>query len=125
LRRIVMSNAHGGFGLLESLVALAVVSVGMMGIAALYGHGLRAETTALYQTVAVNLAADMADRLRANRRGGEVSPWRAQVAAQLPAGDGSVAQAGTEPPTYTITVNWAEPGAGPAAYVMTVRVLDE
>lgn len=125
-----MRNAHAGFGLIESLVALVVVSVGMIGIAALYGHGLRAETTALYQTVAVNLAADMADRLRANRRGSarlanEVSLWRTHVAAQLPAGDGSVAHADTEPPTYTITVDWAEPGAGATAYAMTVRVLDE
>jgi len=58
-----------GFGLIESLVALLVISVGMIGIAGLYGQGLRASGTALYRTIAVNLAADMADRIRANRRG--------------------------------------------------------
>ena len=54
----------------KSLVALVVLSVGMIGIAALYGQGLGASRTALYRTHAVNLAADMADRIRVNRRGG-------------------------------------------------------
>jgi type IV pilus modification protein PilV len=67
--RIATCALQLGFGLIESLVALLVISVGMIGIAGLYGHGLRANGTALYRTIAVNLAADMADRIRANRRG--------------------------------------------------------
>lgn len=58
-----------GFSLIEVLVALVVMSVGMLGIAALYLEGLRASRTAVYRTTAVNLAADMADRIRANQRG--------------------------------------------------------
>jgi type IV pilus assembly protein PilV len=54
----------------EVLVALVVMSVGMLGIAALYLEGLRAGRTALYRTTAINLAADMADRIRANRNAG-------------------------------------------------------
>ena len=65
----VIQHTQRGFGLVESLVALVVISVGMIGIAALYGQGLRASTTALARTRAVNLASDMADRIRANRRG--------------------------------------------------------
>ncbi len=57
-----------GFTLIEVLVALVVMSVGMLGIAALYLEGLRASRTAVYRTTAVNLAADMADRIRANQR---------------------------------------------------------
>ena len=59
-----------GFTLVEVLVALVVMSVGMLGIAALYLEGLRAGRTALYRTTAVNLAGDMADRIRANRNAG-------------------------------------------------------
>jgi type IV pilus assembly protein PilV len=59
-----------GFGLVESLVALLVVSVGMLGIAALYGQGLGASRSALFRTKAVNLVSDMADRIRANRQAG-------------------------------------------------------
>ncbi len=59
-----------GFTLVEVLVALVVLSIGMLGIAALYVESLRAGRTALVRSEAVNLASDMADRIRANRTGG-------------------------------------------------------
>ncbi|CAN5285522.1 type IV pilus modification protein PilV [soil metagenome] len=55
-----------GFTLIEALVALVVLSIGMLGIAALYVESLSAGRTAIYRTQAVNLAADMADRIRVN-----------------------------------------------------------
>jgi len=55
-----------GFTLLEVLVALVVIAVGMLGIAVLYVEGLKAERTSIYRTSAVNMAADLADRIRAN-----------------------------------------------------------
>lgn len=55
-----------GFTLIETLVALVVLSIGMLGIAALYVESLKAGRTAIYRTQAVSLAADMADRIRAN-----------------------------------------------------------
>jgi type IV pilus assembly protein PilV len=143
-------HAHAGFGLVESLVALVVISVGMIGIAALYGQGLAASRTALYRTTAVNLASDMADRIRVNRRGGSsygaaaannsCGPgggincttaqmaahdkwvWEAQVAAQLPNGVGSVQYVGTLPPTYTISVDWQEVGVDVPPHQIIVRV---
>jgi len=62
-----LSNSQSGFTLVEAMVSLVVLSVGMIGIAALYAQGLGAGRTALYRTQAVNLVADMADRIRANR----------------------------------------------------------
>ena len=62
--------AADGFSLVEALVSLVVISVGMIGVAALYGQGLNAGSTALYRTIAVNLGADMADRIRMNRTAG-------------------------------------------------------
>lgn len=59
---------QSGFTLVEALVALVVLSVGMLGIAGLYVEGLRASKTSIYRTTAVTLAADMADRIRANLR---------------------------------------------------------
>jgi len=59
-----------GFSIVEALVALVVLSIGMLGIAALYVESLRAGRSAIYRTQAVNLATDLADRIRANRRGG-------------------------------------------------------
>jgi type IV pilus assembly protein PilV len=55
-----------GFTLVETLVALVVMSVGMLGIAALYIEGLRSGQTSIARTTAVALAGDMADRIRSN-----------------------------------------------------------
>ena len=55
-----------GFSLVEALVALVVMSIGLLGIAALYVESLRSGTSALLRTQAVALASDMADRIRAN-----------------------------------------------------------
>jgi type IV pilus assembly protein PilV len=139
-----------GFSLIEAMVALVVVSVGMIGIASLYGQGLSAGRTALYRTQAVNLVADMADRIRVNRRGGaayggaaanmgceppaavnctpaqmaahDLWTWTNQVQQQLPNGVGVVQFTGTSPATYTITVTWEETGLGPVNYQLAIRV---
>jgi type IV pilus assembly protein PilV len=146
-----LKHTQQGFGLVESLVALVVVSVGMIGIAVLYGQGLGASRTAFYRTQAVNLASDMADRIRLNRRAGasyagagnpsgcqaggntdctvaqmaahDISEWQALVTNQLPGGVGEVAYAGTTPPTYTIRVRWQEVGVvDPVTHQIAVRV---
>lgn len=57
---------QGGFSLVEAMVALMVLSIGMLGIAGLYVESLRAGRTAIYRTQAINLASDMAERIRAN-----------------------------------------------------------
>lgn len=55
-----------GLSLVEVLVALVVLQVGLLGIAGLLVEGLRASRMALLHTQAVHLAADMAERIRAN-----------------------------------------------------------
>jgi type IV pilus assembly protein PilV len=69
--KVLVRNRHwpAGFGLVEILVALAVGAMGFLGAAALTVAGLRASRTALHQQVAATLAADMADRIRANALG--------------------------------------------------------
>jgi len=65
--RYAMNIRAAGFSLVEALVALVVLSIGMLGIAALHVEGLRSARTALTRTSAVALASDIADRIRANR----------------------------------------------------------
>jgi len=136
--------AGGGFTLVEVMVALVVLTVGLLGIASLYVVTLRSSGGAIYRMQAVNLASDMADRIRANRNGrlnynnapannncygnpavscsaaqmavNDLFVWTAQVAAMLPQGAGTVQAAGAAfPYTYTINVSWMESGGSSAA----------
>jgi type IV pilus assembly protein PilV len=130
-----------GFTLVESLVAMVVLSVGMLGIAAMYVEGLRAGRTSVYRQAAVELASDLADRIRANPTAGaayagaaglngcvngagdctpaqlaadDLSWWQSNVDVLLPAGDSDVdvaVVAGAGVNNYTITLTWSEPGA--------------
>jgi type IV pilus assembly protein PilV len=56
-----------GFTLIETMVALLVLSVGMIGVAALHGQALSASGTAIRRSVAIGLASEIADRIRVNR----------------------------------------------------------
>jgi type IV pilus assembly protein PilV len=60
-----------GFSLVEVLIALIIMSVGMLGIAGLYVHSLQAGRTSMLRHQAVTLAGDIADRIRANPIAGE------------------------------------------------------
>jgi type IV pilus assembly protein PilV len=64
-----MRKTQSGVSMVEVLVALVVMSIGMLGIAALYIESVKASRGALLRTQAVGLASDMADRIRANRLG--------------------------------------------------------
>jgi type IV pilus assembly protein PilV len=136
--------------LIEALVSLLVISVGMIGIAALYGQGLTAGRVALSRTLAVDLASVMAEDIRVNRLGqaayagpaannncgpsggGVCTPaqmaahdlflWNQDIQAQLPNGVGQVVFAAGAPPTYTITVTWDDVGLGRVTEQMVVRV---
>ena len=61
-----MQLRQRGFTMVESLVALVVLSIGLLGIAGLFVESLRSSRTALLRTHAVNLAGDIADRILAN-----------------------------------------------------------
>jgi type IV pilus assembly protein PilV len=130
-----------GFSLIEVLIALIVMSVGMLGIAGLYVHGMQAGRTSLFRHHAITLAGDVADRIRANPDGGlayegaggdngcvdggvncsaaqmaasDIDLWQQQADATLP--DGQVAvdyDDALVPSTYVVTVSWSEAGQDP------------
>ena len=62
--RVVKRNT--GMSLIECLVALLVLTIGLMGMASLMLQGLRSGYLALIRTQAVNLVSDMGERIRAN-----------------------------------------------------------
>ncbi len=138
-----------GFTLVEVLIALIIMSVGMLGIAGLYVHSMHAGRTSLFRHHAVTLAGDIADRIRANPRAGaayaaagansncvdgginctpaqmaanDIFLWDQQAVDTLPTGTVAIVfNNAVLPPTYQITVSWNEPGQV-MSYSITIPV---
>lgn len=120
-----------GLTLIENLIALLVLSIGLLGLASLQTASLQFNTSAYQRTQATILAYDMADRLRANRQAAlsdlytiafenapracgaanmngtvpqqDISVWLNTIACRLPESTGSIARNGNE---FTFTVRW-------------------
>ncbi len=69
-----------GLSLVEALVALLVLSIGLLGIAGLFVESVRSSRSALLRTQAVNLVSDMGDRIRANAVAGDAYDSRSYQA---------------------------------------------
>jgi type IV pilus assembly protein PilV len=63
-----------GVTLIEVLVALVIVAVGLLGLAGLQVRGLSIQKDAHGRAIATQLALDLADRMRANRDTGTLTP---------------------------------------------------
>jgi type IV pilus assembly protein PilV len=117
-----------GMTLVEVLVSLVVLSVGLLGIAALQMTSLRNNLGAHLRSQATVLAYDVTDRMRANRTQAtagaydvalganltgttinaiDVQAWKTALAATLPGGDGAIARVGN---VFRITITWTEQG---------------
>ncbi|ODU13883.1 MAG: type IV pilus modification protein PilV [Thiobacillus sp. SCN 64-35] len=64
-----LKPSQSGFTLLEILIAIVVLSLGMLGLAGLQAATLRNNQIAYYRAIAVQQTYDMADRIRANQAG--------------------------------------------------------
>ncbi len=134
----ISARAARGFSLIEVLIALIIMSVGMLGIASLYVQSMQAGRTSLFRHNAVTLAGDVADRMRANPTAGvayagagannnciamgincsnvqmaaqDIFGWDQQAVDTLPNGDVTITFDNTvNPPVYTIAITWDEPG---------------
>lgn len=81
-----------GFSLIEVLVALLVLSIGLLGLAMLQVTGMKFNSDAYFRTQATILAYDIIDRMRANDDGAKDGsyniPTKADMEAKLAAYDG-------------------------------------
>ena len=116
LHSLTGRRAARGFTLLEVLIALVVLSFGLLGLAALQAYSVKANQSAHFRSQATALANMMLDSLRANRPQlsqyysndyvefacdddpdtstrplNDLETWRQQIACQLPAGRGAIA----------------------------------
>lgn len=110
---------QSGFTLLEVLVAMLVLSIGLLGLAGLMASSMRNNQSAYHSTQATWLAYDILDRMRANRAGAlageyaaanalgspatcsttaptgsiaarDIGGWKNMIACALPVGDGAI-----------------------------------
>jgi type IV pilus assembly protein PilV len=68
--------ADSGFTLVEVLVALVVLSIGLLGLAALQLSSLQFNTNSLFRTQATVAAYDIIDRMRSNRAGFKANAYQ-------------------------------------------------
>jgi type IV pilus assembly protein PilV len=130
-QRIPREEKHpAGFTLIEVLVALVIISIGLLGLAAMQSRGLQDNKSSILRSVAVQSAADILDRMRANRTAAlngsynidlntapptvtttldkiDLSQWKKGLALSLPSGNGSVNVNGN---IVTVEVRWRESG---------------
>jgi type IV pilus assembly protein PilV len=66
-RNYATFNGTRGFSLLEVLIAVIVLSIGILGVAGLQVFSLRANQVSYVRSQAAILASDISDRMRANR----------------------------------------------------------
>lgn len=117
-----------GTTLIEVLVAIVVLSVGLLGMALLQVTSVQSNHSAYYRSQVTILASDLADRMRANRTAAlgnayvfdfpdsssahsvsgtqaqkDQAEWLNALALALPEGTGQVEKTGT---LVTISVRW-------------------
>ncbi len=120
-----------GLTLVEILVALLILSIGLLGLATMQTSSVKFTTSAYQRTQATALAYDLVDRMRSNRlaalngdynvdfedpvpdcgalnTGGtlvdqDLAAWRNAMACRLPQSTGSVTRLNDE---FTITIIW-------------------
>ncbi|MDP1926490.1 MAG: type IV pilus modification protein PilV [Thiobacillus sp.] len=98
-----LNKPQFGFTLLEVMVAIVVLSLGLLGLAGLQAASLRNNQTAYYRGIATQQAYDMADRLRANLAGVRAGNYNA-LALGIPADPGCfTTAAGCSPSTMAAT----------------------
>ena len=63
----IIHRRVAGFSLIEVLISLIILSVGLLGIAAMVSESLKSKDSSYYRSQALDYAAAIVDRMRANR----------------------------------------------------------
>ncbi|MDH5484261.1 MAG: type IV pilus modification protein PilV [Gammaproteobacteria bacterium] len=64
-----LKNNQQGFSFLESLLALFVLTIGLLGVAAMHGQSMRTGYVAVQRMKVVNKGEEILERMRANPQG--------------------------------------------------------
>ncbi len=108
-----MNTRARGFTLVESLVALVLLSLGLLGAWSLLMSSLRGHAEARHRAAATNLVRDLADRIRANPAAGALYTARDQetVSCDAPSPCDVAQRAAADLAQFTQAANSLLPGA--------------
>lgn len=145
--------SQDGFSLIEALIAMVVLSLGLLGLAGLQISSLKYNQTAMLRSKAVTLAYDMQERVRASGQSAkngdfnvafgaynntssfpkqQLTDWKTRLAAQLPQGDGAVCTVSNPAapgacdggPFFVVSVRWNEANdVGAARQAQTIQIV--
>ncbi len=90
---------RNGFSLIEVLIALSILSIGLLGIAVLQTVALKRNYAAFMHSVAVTQIASMFNRLQVDSSKQGIALWNQDNAQLLPQGKGSCN-------SYAISISW-------------------
>lgn len=116
-----------GFSLIEVLIAVLILSIGLLSLALTQANSMRNTHSSYLRTQATLMSDDILDSIRANRAnagaydigigttpstGGTVAnsdlgTWKANLASMLPAGDGSITT-NVATGEVTVIVQWKD-----------------
>lgn len=77
------SKRSAGFSLIEVLIALVILSVGLLGIAAMVSVSLKSKESSYYRSQATALSYAILDRMRANRAPASTSAYDVAIGQTL------------------------------------------
>lgn len=134
--QVINIGKSRGVTLIEVLVAVLVLSIGLLGLAALQGFSLQAGQSAYHRTQATNLAYEIAEFTRLNRSHAMQSgvcdvplkaDWVNFAATQLPGGTVTTNMIDCELGAVRITISWnegriADADSGSESLVVETRI---
>lgn len=143
IKRNFQMSSQKGVSMIEVLVAIIVLSIGLLGLAGLQSAGLTHNQSASFRSTATMMSYSILDSMRANRveaRNGsyniaigaslssgstvpeqDVSNWLNELALRLPAGTGAINVNGN---VVTVAVQWDDSRGALAAqqFILTTQL---
>ncbi|WP_455201821.1 type IV pilus modification protein PilV [Kaarinaea lacus] len=108
MKQYSVPSTQSGFTIIEMLIAVLVISIGLLGMAGLQTSGIQQSHNSYLKTQASMLAYDMADRMRSNLQGVNAGNYDAVDSMDNPVTSkpgcisGNTACSSTETATYDI-----------------------